>query len=1343
MFRNRCRTLLNLLLATVLAAVWTSPASAWVRDAYPLWADGNIDLYLDLPTSPTYTDASNPYTAAEAAIGRWNPLTARVQIVARNGASVSDTGRSTVRFASTVQGAAFGPGVLAVTLVKHDGTKRTEADIILNSNANWDSYSGYSSINRPNLRRVLTHELGHLLGLGHPNDAGQQVASVMDSTAYHIHEPAPDDADAVGEFYGYTTANPGRPPVFNQQVYSRSVLEGASSEFSVNAYGAMTITYQWYKDAVALPGATSATYRIPKASLAHAGDYYAVATNKLGSVTSTTARLTVTPATPPTINTNGRATSVSIGGRISFSASSSGSSPITFQWYRNGAPISGATSYYLELTPVTAADAGTYHVVATNIAGSATSSSWIVTVTPLPPPVITISYAPAAVTLTPNNPLSLNPVFNNTTVPTTYQWFRDGRPLAGQTTATLVLPYSPDLVGDYNLVATNATGSTVGPVQTVQLGSATASTGGWTTFLRDDRRLYFLFDNPARIERFNLETGAFETPITLARSSTTLTLHQGNLYYTAGRTVRRMKTDGTADEFLTNTSADVVGLVAVGNFLYVRFSDSYAELFGLNLASRTTFTTTGGYTVGGAFSVAPSLGRLFTRTIGLSPGDIGYATFKSDGTIATRADSPYHGDFPNGSKTWVIAREAAVIDNSGTIYRTDNLNFVASVGSFVDVAETEQNQLMVLRGATIDRVDAAFRAVDQLKLGTAADAIATRNGRLFVFRQPTGPGTNLTAEELNLSGFASPQPGPAFNPAGVDPVIEKVFQDNRGNLLLYSRLYRSVYVWSVADHAIIKNIPLLGPATYLTYSPAWDRLLLGYSNGNITQLSPSDAAPRETLFARAPVQVLGLAAAGEHLLLIDPSGAWVAYYTYNRDGTIIGRRDWSYESRTMTWNAASGRMYQFKDSSSPNDLIYTTIKADGTFGEMRDSPYHGEISTVPPIILSPNGDQVLVGSGVFFNADSLSQSNALASNLDAGTWLGGRLYTALTTLDGVRLTRWGGTNYQADATALAPGYQPNLFTTSNGRLAMTTLWKGQLVVSVFDTDLNPVSRYNHRGIDLLKANARLINLSTRVSLDPTDGPLIVGLVVGGTGPVQALIRAVGPQLAQYGVNQPLSDPRFAVYDSKGRAVATNDDWSSVRAADQQVVTSTTTAVGAFPLTAGSRDAATVLTLTPGAYTVHTERSASATGQVVLVEIYDASAQGSGGRLVNLSSRAPAGEGNSSLITGFVIGGDIDQEVLLRGVGPSLTRFGVANALSDPRLTLRQGESTFAENDNWAGNTRVSTAIRASGAFEFESANSRDAAVVTPLAPGAYTAQVTPAPGSIKGTALIEVYEIDP
>ena len=268
---------------------------------------------------------------------------------------------------------------------------------------------------------------------------------------------------------------------------------------------------------------------------------------------------------------------------------------------------------------------------------------------------------------------------------------------------------------------------------------------------------------------------------------------------------------------------------------------------------------------------------------------------------------------------------------------------------------------------------------------------------------------------------------------------------------------------------------------------------------------------------------------------------------------------------------------------------------------------------------------------------------------------------------------------------------------------------------------------------------RFVNFSVRSQVETGSGTLIVGFVTGGggtSGTKPLLLRAIGPALGAFGVSEFVADPTAALYNGT-TLVAANDNWSGsepIRAMNAQV--------GAFSLAdPASRDAAMVTTRAAGPYTLWVNGAAG----VALAEIYDgtpaASYRPTTPRLINVSVRTLVGPGNDILIAGFVVGGSTDRTVLIRGVGPGLTSFGVGDALADPRLQVfRGGNATpIAGNNDWGGTALLVSVFARAGAFGLQP-TSRDAALVLRVTPGAYTAQLSSATGAA-GVVLLDIYEV--
>ncbi len=130
--------------------------------------------------------------------------------------------------------------------------------------------------------------------------------------------------------------------------------------------------------------------------------------------------------------------------------------------------------------------------------------------------------------------------------------------------------------------------------------------------------------------------------------------------------------------------------------------------------------------------------------------------------------------------------------------------------------------------------------------------------------------------------------------------------------------------------------------------------------------------------------------------------------------------------------------------------------------------------------------------------------------------------------------------------------------------------------------------------------APLLNVSARTTL-AADGSAIAGFVIGGTGARRVLLRAVGPGIAQFGVNGVLANPSISLWRG-GTQIGANDDFGSGPGLDA-TLPAESARVGAFPLATGSRDAALIMELEPGPYTARIRGGSAAEAGEVLLEVY--------------------------------------------------------------------------------------------------------------------------------------------
>ena len=187
---------------------------------------------------------------------------------------------------------------------------------------------------------------------------------------------ASDHLPVLMTFHYPTT---GSPPAIVQSPTSQMVCTGALVDLSCIATGVPPPVYQWRKDGLNVGAATTNTpntLTFSSVTTNDAGNYSVVVANAAGSITSAVATLTVTTSpVAPWITAHPQSQTAITGDNVTFSSSAMGTTPLNYQWQFNGTNVDGATNSSLLLTNVQMINRGNYHMVVTNVAGSATSSN--------------------------------------------------------------------------------------------------------------------------------------------------------------------------------------------------------------------------------------------------------------------------------------------------------------------------------------------------------------------------------------------------------------------------------------------------------------------------------------------------------------------------------------------------------------------------------------------------------------------------------------------------------------------------------------------------------------------------------------------------------------------------------------------------------------------------------------------------------------------------------------------------------------------------------------------------------------------------------------------------------
>jgi len=247
-------------------------------------------------------------------------------------------------------------------------------------------------------------------------------------------------------------------PSIVTQPSSMSAVSGNTATFTVVATGTAPLTYQWLKNGVVIPSATTASLTLSSVPSKDATSYSVIVTNLVGSVTSSEATLTVTPLVlSPTISTQPNSLTIAQGSLASFTVISSGSGTLSYQWYVNGNLIIGATSSTYTINSTSASDAGTYTATVTNLAGSISSNAAVLSFNGLAPRLTIVATSNLNINI--GQSATFSAIATGTGV-LSYQWYLNGQLIAGANSSSYIIPIVVlKDSGNYTVSVTNNYGS--------------------------------------------------------------------------------------------------------------------------------------------------------------------------------------------------------------------------------------------------------------------------------------------------------------------------------------------------------------------------------------------------------------------------------------------------------------------------------------------------------------------------------------------------------------------------------------------------------------------------------------------------------------------------------------------------------------------------------------------------------------------------------------------------------------------------------------------------------------------------------------------------------------------
>lgn len=1014
---------------------------------------------------------------------------------------------------------------------------------------------------------------------------------------------------------------PAVAPTITTQPSSQTVKWNGFPTLSVVATGTPAPTYQWFKDGVALVGYTEPTINFRLITYDRAGRYSVVVTNSAGSVTSQTADLViVADFIAPVITVQPVSQNVADSASATFSVTATGTPAPSYQWRKNAAPIAGATNSTYIVTSAHAIDEGSYSVRVYNEGGSIESSTVTLKVSAPTVTVPVLTSQPTAQSITMGSVATFS-VSATGTGPLAYQWRKDGVALIGATNSTYTIPSAQSQdAGSYSVVVTNSAGSVtsaavplnvtvaaVAPTIATQPTSQSVNVGSSATFTVE----------ASGTAPFSYQWSKNGVAISGATAAT--------------YTVPPAQTGDAGNYSVVVTNS--VGSVASNSAGLIVTISVIAPIFTAQPSNQDV--------------VAGNSVTFFVTAAGTAP--FSYQWFKNANPISGATSSNY-----------VVSSAQAGDGGSYTVVVTNSAGSATSAVAILSVALppaiTTQpvTRTIIAGGAATFFVTATGTAPLSYQWRKDGNAIAGATGPTYtlpavrdsdagsfsvVVSNAAGPITS-SAAALSVVSF----PGTYFGRFNNNPGDRFALVIRADGTALFLGYAASLFTGYTATNIVIKpdgtftadlteikppaaNTPagdalpgvidppsLAAAPLTLSGSVASGQLTGGVTGAALTLAAPKSPATGTAQSSAGVYQTSALnSSTGGLTTIVDPTGA-AFVFSQTAAGVSAG---------TGTINIATGQVTTMladnsqaittvnSTSGTATATVTTSAKETLTFSGLAE----GTLRTDRLVNIASRGavsasDLMIAGFVITGSSPKPVMIRATGPAL-AAFGLGG-------TLPNPKLELYRGTAKiqenddwsaaanatEVVATAARTGAFP-LTAASADAVLLTTLEPGGYTAQVSSvTGANGVALvevYDAGSTAVTADTPRLINISTRANVAGGEGLLIAGIVITGNSPKKILIRATGPALAAFGVPGALTDPLLKLY--KGDAVLRqNDNWSA-DLAEAALIAAAGSATGAFALTPGTKDAALLITLEPGAYTAQVSGVAGAAG-AALVEVYE-------------------------------------------------------------------------------------------------------------------------------------------
>ncbi|MBL8817321.1 MAG: hypothetical protein JNL58_14945, partial [Planctomyces sp.] len=584
--------------------------------------------------------------------------------------------------------------------------------------------------------------------------------------------------------------------------------------------------------------------------------------------------------------------------------------------------------------------------------------------------------------------------------------------------------------------------------------------------VESDGQLWFVSATAGQLERYHLSDEQWQTPVMLSGSNqrpTALLVDSDGIYAAYGRSVYRYSLSGSSPTRIMETDTAVQSIYSDGSLLLIHHSQGTDERF--TSVDKETNSVIDQVTTHSTQFLSPQIIPHRNRILGAT----GHST--SSGVTLTYDDSghfvrwfpaPYQAQIPASSRHWIFPTGTRVIDNRGSVFASDSLQYLTSLGTQIDSVTFYQNTIpIVSRGNVLSWYTNSLQPSGSMTLGFSPKELYLSASHLIAMISDSQYPSGYRAELIPLSSLALTDPDPMIDPAGLafTPNYSTVTADGMG--LIYSAAHQSIFLWDPALQKYARSILLSGSPMAVTYSIAENRVYLGYTRGVIRKLDLDDPVPSETEFFefQDDVRRIRLTSAGSLLIAVIGEFGSNRILTFDSAGTKLDSQQVTTANLSYVWNESTQSIFSVQSEFDPKTILRVTVSGTGNLVEQTVSSLATTEARDATLHVSPNGEFVILSSGAIYDSATLSfTKRSLFHRIHHIVWLNGQMVTLRDLGPGYsELEIWSPDADDVITHRRLNGSAQSLDILPSGKLLVGTMSDdGNFQLDVFNSDLEPI-----------------------------------------------------------------------------------------------------------------------------------------------------------------------------------------------------------------------------------------------------------------------------------------------